>query len=433
NEAVHAFTDGACLDNGSVNARAGSGVFFGPNDHRNISSRLLDSFNTNNAGEIAAVLLLTKAVDSFAPIHFESDSRLVVNGLARDYRDWEDRNYVGVRNAALWRPLVAALRARSAPTTFSWIKGHANLPGNIKADALAGAGARRELADHLDLSIDSKWNLSGAKLTTMTQALAYKAIQASKRPTVRRATLINLDIIRHAVNEYCGILPTDEMIWKSLRHKDLPRNIQDFNYKAVHGAYHVGPWWSNIRHYEHRAICQHCQIDDMLEHILTDCSAPGQKEIWAIAKAFWLQKWGQWKKPTFGLIFGCNMVHHKSATGARVPGVDRLFRIMMTESAFLIWKMRCERVISHPDEKYTKNEILNRWKAAISKCLTMDQALTNVSSLGKQALSRRTVLQTWSHTLQDEIYLPDDWITTTGVLMGIHLPEPWRFRRREPP
>ncbi|KZT28024.1 hypothetical protein NEOLEDRAFT_1154663 [Neolentinus lepideus HHB14362 ss-1] len=110
-DAVTAWTDGSCLGNGSENARVDSGVFFGPDDPRNISARLSHTFITNNDGEIAAVLLLVQAVDSFVPLHFKTDSKLIVNALAGDYREWEEQGYIGVSYSQLWRPLIARLQA----------------------------------------------------------------------------------------------------------------------------------------------------------------------------------------------------------------------------------------------------------------------------------------------------------------------------------
>jgi len=57
---VSAYTDGSCQKNGDLNAISGSGVWYGDRDHWNISCRLPDCFNTNNAGEIVAVLLLAQ-------------------------------------------------------------------------------------------------------------------------------------------------------------------------------------------------------------------------------------------------------------------------------------------------------------------------------------------------------------------------------------
>ncbi len=46
-EAVTIYTDGACVNNGKVVARAGYGVFFGNNDSRNISARVPGKQQTN--------------------------------------------------------------------------------------------------------------------------------------------------------------------------------------------------------------------------------------------------------------------------------------------------------------------------------------------------------------------------------------------------
>ncbi|KAK0452738.1 uncharacterized protein EV420DRAFT_1223420, partial [Desarmillaria tabescens] len=50
-----AYTDGSAYNNGTAEARAGAGVWFGDNDERNISIRLPGPHQTNNSGEIRAV------------------------------------------------------------------------------------------------------------------------------------------------------------------------------------------------------------------------------------------------------------------------------------------------------------------------------------------------------------------------------------------
>jgi ribonuclease HI len=52
----HIYIDGACLDNGTPNAHAGVGVFFGPNDERNVSERLTGSNQTSCRAEIQAAI-----------------------------------------------------------------------------------------------------------------------------------------------------------------------------------------------------------------------------------------------------------------------------------------------------------------------------------------------------------------------------------------
>ncbi|KZT22153.1 hypothetical protein NEOLEDRAFT_1072088, partial [Neolentinus lepideus HHB14362 ss-1] len=314
---------------------------------------------------------------------------------------------------------------------FKWIKGHSNHQGNNGADKLAGDGARKPTANAIDLSIDPKWNLTGMKLTAVTQARAYKALSAArKHPPMRLSTIITLDMIRHAVKDLTDHLPTDSRIWQSFRHTDHSPKVTDFLFKATHGTFMIGKRWAHIPNYEHRAICPICDTDDSLDHALTECSAPGQAEVWKCVKSIWLKKHSQWEKPTLGMILGSTLAHFRSPKGTPLPGVDRLYRIMIPESAYFIWKLRCERVVGGV-ETHNPTEIQRRWRAMMNERLALDQALTH-PRLGKAALQRKVVLRTWSYTLQNELFLPDDWIKYAGVLVGIDLPE-HRRRYREPP
>ena len=68
NDTIKVFTDGACRMNGSVNAKAGIGVYFGKDDQRNVSKPLQNLWvkgrgnisnkikQTNNTAELSAVV-----------------------------------------------------------------------------------------------------------------------------------------------------------------------------------------------------------------------------------------------------------------------------------------------------------------------------------------------------------------------------------------
>ena len=56
----YVFTDGACPNNGDINARAGIGIFFGDKDKRNVSSEIAinsDDKHTINKAKLVAVLI----------------------------------------------------------------------------------------------------------------------------------------------------------------------------------------------------------------------------------------------------------------------------------------------------------------------------------------------------------------------------------------
>ena len=52
---INVYTDGACVNNGKPDARAGFGVWFGENDPRNVSESFTGP-QTNNRAELLAII-----------------------------------------------------------------------------------------------------------------------------------------------------------------------------------------------------------------------------------------------------------------------------------------------------------------------------------------------------------------------------------------
>ena len=81
-----------------------------------------------------------------------------------------------------------------------------------------------------------------------------------------------------------------------------------------------------------------------MEHILTECAASERTEVWNPCRKVWLEKWPTWPTIKLGTILGCGLAEFKDDNGKIHPGAARLFRILVSGSAFLIWSMRCERL-----------------------------------------------------------------------------------------
>ncbi|KII84387.1 hypothetical protein PLICRDRAFT_74436, partial [Plicaturopsis crispa FD-325 SS-3] len=369
---------------------------------------------------IVAALDATQHNPPFAPLHIRSDSKYVIDGLTEHLQSWEDRGWIGVSNSEFWRPLVARMRKRSAITTLQWVKGHSNNEGNDGADKQAEEGANKAAPDVVNLNTPAEFNLTGARIATLSQSLAYQGIRTAKtKATMRTSTLVSLDMTRHAAKDISNKLPTDSRIWRSIKSKDIARNIREFLWKCLHNAFRCGKWWQNIPNYEHRSVCPHCGTEESMEHILTECDAPGQTNVWKLARRLWLRKHAHWPAPTYGTIMACGLAEFKDNQDSPRPGAARLYRIIMSESAHLIWRIRCERRISReddPQQYHSKAEIHNRWLHAINTRLTLDRAMTDRKKYGNKALPSQMVLNTWSGTLMNEDALPDDWIRQTGVL-----------------
>ncbi|KAJ7727176.1 hypothetical protein B0H14DRAFT_2410275, partial [Mycena olivaceomarginata] len=103
----------------------------------------------------------------------------------------------------------------------------------------------------------------------------------------RPKTFIMLARTRAKAEELAGRTPTDSEIWKSLLHLDITRTTRDFLWKCMHQPYKLGEYWRSIPSYEHYAPCHHCQVDNSLEHILIECSAPGKEILWGLAQKLW--------------------------------------------------------------------------------------------------------------------------------------------------
>lgn len=87
------------------------------------------------------------------------------------------------------------------------------------------------------------------------------------------------------------------------------------------------------------------------------------------------------------------------------------------DSAYLIWVLRCERVIGNDGSATPNAEVQNRWCKMINDLLRMDCCMTNKRYESK-ALPKGLILQTWRGVLKDEGNLPKDWTNTNGVLVG---------------
>lgn len=137
------YTDGACPANGTGEARAGYGVFFGRDDPRNVSRALEGRVQTNNRAELMGAIAALEALDPGTAVEIRTDSTYVCLGYTTWMAGWVRRGWAGVKNRDLWERLVtAAERVGRSKITFTHIRGHAGIPGNEAADALAVAATR---------------------------------------------------------------------------------------------------------------------------------------------------------------------------------------------------------------------------------------------------------------------------------------------------
>ncbi|KAA1476630.1 ribonuclease H-like protein, partial [Dentipellis sp. KUC8613] len=429
------YTDGSCINNGKVNARCSSGIWIAENDPGNRAIRVPGPTQSNQVGELVAVIVALQNTDLDIPVTIKTDSEYVIDGLTQNLTTWEDNGWIGIANSTLFRVAAYLLRARTAITEFKWIKGHSGIIGNEKADRKADEGARKDEPDDLDLHIPDNFNLEGAKLSTISQSLAYKGIRERKTKKTKNSTSLQLEIARAALEDFTGVQETDESLWQNCRRRDMSKKTNQFIYRALHNSFKIGTIWKHIPGYENRQRCSRCgDPEETLEHILVDCPDPVPRRIWTLAKDLWPHGDDSWPTLSLGILLACgnltltndqthinattpNNAHPRQKPTARTQGASRLLRIIISESLYLIWTTRCEQAIN--GTTYSQEQITTRWYRAIQDRLVKDRIYANKIQRTKQAINK--LKHTWHDTL---INPPDNWHKNYEVLVGMNPPRP---------
>ncbi|EPS97574.1 hypothetical protein FOMPIDRAFT_1128232 [Fomitopsis schrenkii] len=374
-------------------------------------------------GEITAAILATDRTPGDAPLHLICTSTFIQKALIEKLGEWEDHAWMGVENAPFIYTLVGKLRKRCAVTTIRKAKGH--------QDWSQVAAARQEWKDRAEESdptlqtriqagVDDEFNITGMRISSISQAWAYAGIRALKEGS-RRRTELRMDRTLVHIERTTERKPPAKEIWRGIKHKDISPSIADFLWKTMHDAHRCGSFWTKIPRYEDRGQCHHCGVEESMEHILTGCRANGQSEVWTLTEKLWVKTNLPWPGITMADTLSTPLRRWRR-DGEKRPqcGAERLWRIIVTEATFLIWKLRCERVISHSEEnewQHTRTEIQNRWMAALTKRMRNDVASTHWRN-GSLAIKKTKIMNTWHDVLKDRDRLPKDWISKR-VLVGI--------------
>ena len=336
---------------------------------------------------------------------------------------WEDRGWIDIRNTHALKKAAYALKVRTATTSFKWVKGHEGNQGNEESDRLAKTGAEKNEPDTLDWEIPKEFDLQGAKLSALTQAIAYKGIIGKKPTKPRRTTTANLQHVKQAISDYNEQMETDETIWKNIQNQAFRPKVQQFLYKSMHATQKIGNFWTHIPGYEDRKDCTTCGTTESMEHILTQCTASPVRTIWNLARQHWPHAEIPWPEINIGTILGCGSLtlpanhppgENRRRQRSRTTGKLRLLQILISESAHLVWALRCERVIQ--EKTHTNNEISNRWHRAINKRLTDDKIIATKIKRDKSTM--KWVIDTWEEILKIEGQLPTQWVYDSEVLVG---------------
>lgn len=130
------YTDGACRGNPGP---GGWGATLNYKGHEKELSGY-EPETTNNRMELRAVIEALNTLNEPCSIELHTDSTYVKNGVEQwlegwKAKGWKTANKKPVKNKDLWELLDAAQSRHQI--SWHWVKGHAGVEGNEKADQLA--------------------------------------------------------------------------------------------------------------------------------------------------------------------------------------------------------------------------------------------------------------------------------------------------------
>ena len=198
------------------------------------------------------------------------------------------------------------------------------------------------------------------------------------------------------------------------------QKIRDFLWKHTHGIYRSGSFWNHIPGCENRVKCPLCEKEDTFEYIIAECDSVERHTTWDQANQPWRRKYDEDLPISEGAILGGGLANFKHE-GKPDAAKNRLYRILITESAHLIWVLRCERRMANEDDPrdyHTTRTVKNQWHKKIEERMQIDCLITNKELYESKVLRTKKVYDTWARCSTNEEVLHREWCKKPGVLVG---------------
>ena len=135
---VKVYTDGSCINNGKEGSVGGIGIFFGDEDKRNVSRKLILEKVTNNIAELSALIeALDILKNEKRDVIIYTDSKYCIlcctsYGDKQSLKDWSDN----IPNRELVMEVYNKYREKDN-IKVEYVMGHSNIYENEMADKLA--------------------------------------------------------------------------------------------------------------------------------------------------------------------------------------------------------------------------------------------------------------------------------------------------------
>ena len=164
---------------------------------------------TNNQMELTAVIAALRAVRAMPdPIALHTDSTYVIRGITEWIRNWRRRGWrtaegQPVLNRELWEELAALVDERGRKgIAWHYVRGHAAVPGNARADEIAVAFAAARPPDLYDGPL-LQYPIPIHDLPDDTSLPPRKSGAATKQTPYSYLSLVNGEPMRHTTWADC--------------------------------------------------------------------------------------------------------------------------------------------------------------------------------------------------------------------------------------
>lgn len=139
---VEIWTDGACKGNPGIGGW-GAYLIYGKHVKELFGG---EKETTNNRMELTAVIEALRLLNRPCKIVLHVDSSSVKDGITKwidgwKAKNWRTANKQPVKNVDLWQALEEQIARHEIE--WRWVKGHAGIEGNEKADQLANKGCEQ--------------------------------------------------------------------------------------------------------------------------------------------------------------------------------------------------------------------------------------------------------------------------------------------------
>ncbi len=157
NPIITVSTDGACLRN--PGGPSGWSWYASDNCWQAGGMKV----GTNQQAELLAVLNLLRNIPLDVKLKLMVDSQYTINSCTKWIRAWKARGWKKadgnpVMNLELMKALDEAMRARTAPFTMEWVRGHNGDVMNENADYHCGEAARA-ISKNLPVDVGPGWGI----------------------------------------------------------------------------------------------------------------------------------------------------------------------------------------------------------------------------------------------------------------------------------